>query len=428
MKKRVAVLGAWPMGLAVAYQLARNGYQPIVYEADDRIGGMAAHFDFGGISIERFYHFHCTSDLAFIEILKELNLSDKLHWKSTAMGYWYKDILQEWGNPLALLRFKGVGLIAKFRYGLHIYLSTKRNNWLPLDSQNAVDWVKRWVGPQAYEVFWRRLFEYKFYDYVDNLSAAWIWSRIRRIGRSRYNIFHEKLGYLDGGSETLLNAMKSNIELNGGIIHLGSKVEKVAISNKSVIGIEVNGSLEPFEHVVSSIPIPYVEKLIPDLPLEIKKQFSSKKNIAVVSVIVKLRKPLTKYFWLNTSDSEMDIPGLIEYTNLRGLGPSIVYVPFYVPTEHPTYLESDEQFKIKVFKYLSKINTTLKKEDVLDICISRYRFAQPICEPNFLQTIPPVKLPINGLFVADTSYYYPEDRGMSESIAFGKKIVRDYFF
>ena len=43
-------------------------------------------------------------------------------------------------------------------------------------------------------MLWRRLFDYKFYDYADNLSAAWIWSRIRRIGRSRYNLFHEKLG------------------------------------------------------------------------------------------------------------------------------------------------------------------------------------------------------------------------------------------
>jgi len=426
MKKKVAVLGAGPMGLAVAYQLARNGYQPIVYEADDRIGGMAAHFDFGGISIERFYHFHCTSDIAFIEILKELNLSDKLHWKSTAMGYWYKNILQEWGNPLALLRFKGVGLIAKFRYGLHIYLSTKRNNWLPLDSQNAVDWVKRWVGPQAYEVFWRRLFEYKFYDYVDNLSAAWIWSRIRRIGRSRYNIFHEKLGYLDGGSETLLNAMKSNIELNGGKIYLNSSVEKVVIEDKTLKGIQIGGILEPFEQVISTIPIPYIDRLIPDLPPEIKSQYIYKKNIAVVSVIVKLRKPFTQYFWLNTSDDEMDIPGLIEYTNLRGLGSSIVYVPFYIPGNHSKYSETDEQFKEKVTRYLVKINPNLKPEDFLDVHVSRYRFAQPICEVGFKNTMPPVKLPIDGLYVADTSYYYPEDRGMSESIDFGRKIANEY--
>ena len=46
MGKKVAVLGAGPMGLAVAYQLARDGHHPIVYEADDRVGGMTAAFDF----------------------------------------------------------------------------------------------------------------------------------------------------------------------------------------------------------------------------------------------------------------------------------------------------------------------------------------------------------------------------------------------
>jgi hypothetical protein len=55
-------------------------------------------------------------------------------------------------------------------------------------------------------VLWRRLFDYKFYDYTSNLSAAWIWSRVRRIGNWRARLFEEKLGYLEDGSETLLNA------------------------------------------------------------------------------------------------------------------------------------------------------------------------------------------------------------------------------
>jgi len=29
------------------------------------------------------------------------------------------------------------------------------------------------------------------------------------------------------------------------------------------------------------------------------------------------------------------------------------------------------------------------------------------------------------LWVADTSYYYPEDRGISESIGFGRRMARD---
>ena len=48
MGQKIAVIGAGPMGLAVAYQLAKDGYYPVVFEADDRIGGQAASFDFDG--------------------------------------------------------------------------------------------------------------------------------------------------------------------------------------------------------------------------------------------------------------------------------------------------------------------------------------------------------------------------------------------
>jgi hypothetical protein len=99
-------------------------------------------------------------------------------------------------------------------------LCTKRNDWQPLDQLDAVTWIRSWVGQSAYEVLWSRLIDYKFYDYSNNLSAAWIWSRIRRIGRSRYSLFREKLGFLQGGSDTLLQAMRADIEKNGGEIRL----------------------------------------------------------------------------------------------------------------------------------------------------------------------------------------------------------------
>lgn len=422
--QRIAVLGAGPMGLAVAYQLARDGHQPIVFEADDRVGGMAAHFDFSGLSIERYYHFHCISDHSFLNVLDELGLSDKMHWVPTKMGYWYQNQLQDWGNPIALLKFRGLGLVAKFRYGLHAFLSVKRNDWKPLDHVDAVSWIRRWVGKEAYEVLWRRLFEYKFYDYTSNLSAAWIWSRIRRIGRSRYNLFREKLGYLDGGSETVLEAMRADIEKNGGQIRLKSPASRVVIEDGMVKGVEIAGRFESFDKVISTIPLPYVPKVMPDLPPDILARFQSVKNIAVVCVIVKLRKPLTGNFWLNTNDPEMDIPGLVEYTNLRPLDQHIVYVPYYVPGEHPIFAEPDEAFLAKVRRYLKKINPTLTDDDFIDMRASRYRYAQPICEPGFMDRLPPMELPVKGLWVADTSYYYPEDRGISESIDFGRMMAK----
>ena len=428
MKQRIAVLGAGPMGLAVAYQLAKDGHEPVVFEADDRVGGMTATFDFNGLEIERYYHFHCISDHAFLTMLDELNIQDKMHWVETKMGYWYQNKLQAWGNPLALLSFKGLGWVAKFRYGLHAFLSTKRNNWKPLDHVEASDWIRRWVGAEAYEVLWRRLFDYKFYDHVGNLSAAWIWSRIRRIGRSRYSLFHEKLGYLQGGSKTLLQAMSGAIESHGGVIRLRTPVTKVVIEKGQVAGVVVNGQVEPFDKVISTIPLPYVPRVMPDLPTDVLEKFKALKNIAVVCVIAKMAKPLTENFWLNTNDPDMDIPGLVEYTNLQPLDRHIVYVPFYMPGEHPKFADADEVFIQKVKRYLQKINPARVDSDFLDVRVSRYRYAQPICDPGYLEKLPPVALPVKGLWVADTSYYYPEDRGISESIGFGREMAKSALF
>jgi len=202
-------------------------------------------------------------------MLDELGLADQMRWTETKMGYWFQGCVQPWGNPVALLKFRGLSFIAKFRYGLHAFLSTKRNDWRSLDKVEASGWIKRWVGEEAWEVLWRRLFDYKFYDYSQGLSAAWIWSRIRRIGRSRYNLMREKLGYLEGGSTTLLNALKTAIEAQGGEIRLRSAIERVVIREGKVQGVQVAGQLESFDKVISTIPLPYVPRLMPDLPAEI---------------------------------------------------------------------------------------------------------------------------------------------------------------
>jgi len=78
-----------------------------------------------------------------------------------------------------------------------------------------------------------------------------------------------------------------------------------------------------------------------------------------------------------------------------------------------------------VRRYFKKINPALVDADFIDLRASRYRHAQPICDPGYLDRLPPASLPVQGLWVADTSYYYPEDRGISESIGFGRNLARE---
>ncbi len=419
----IAIIGAGPMGLACAYHLLKQGHRVEVFEADDRVGGMSAHFDFAGMSIERYYHFVCGSDQPLFDMLEELNIGHLMQWRDTKMGYYHEGTLHAWGDPVALLRFSGLGLISKLRYGLHMFYSTRRRHWQDLDGLEASQWIRRWIGDRAYAVLWQPLFEKKFYQYKDNLSAAWIWTRIKRVGNSRKNLFQERMGYIEGGSQALLEHLSARIASLGGKIHLSTPVQQVEITNSQLKGLRVDGQSRPFQRVVSTMPLPFVPNCIPDLPTQYLQAYRQVRNIAVVCVLFKLRRAVTENFWLNVSDSKMDIPGIIEFSNLRPLPHHVVYVPYYMPQDHAKYAWSAEHFIAEAKSYIQRINPKLNAEDFIASHVSRYRYAQPVCPPNFLAQLPPMQTPVPGLLVADTSYYYPEDRSISESFRLARELA-----
>lgn len=422
-KKRVAVVGAGPMGLACAYDLAKAGHKVTVYEGGDRIGGMSASFDFSGLKIERFYHFICATDYPLFELLAELGLSDKLRWTETRMGFYYQGVLYGWGSPDKLLSFPGLGLISKMRYALHVMYAKSVSDWKVLDGEEATAWIKRWVGEDAYRVLWEPLFRLKFFEFGNNLSAAWIGARIQRVAKSRKSLFQERLGYLEGGSEIVVECLRTRIEALGGRVIVNAPLGRILTSEGRVTGISVNGTIEPCDTVVATIPLKYVTKIAPDLRDDERARIDAIANIGVVCVLLKLRKPLTPYFWLNINDDSIQIPGLIEYTNLNALGDHVVYAPFYMPKSHPKYRAEDRLFIDEVLGYVRRINPEFSDNWILATHASRYEFAQTVCTPNFFAKLPPMQTSLKGFFMADTAYYYPEDRSISESVKVGKKLA-----
>lgn len=419
-----AVLGGGPMGLAAALQLLKSGHSVTLFEADDRLGGMSASFDFEGTKVERYYHFLCKGDEPLFAAAKELGIEDKICWRDTSMGFYHKGKLHPWGTPWALLKFPNLSLISKIRYGLHVMATSKVSDWSKLDKVSARKWIRNWVGEEGYNVLWKSLFDLKFFEYSDNLSAAWIGTRIKRVGKSRKSMFQESLGFIEGGSDVLVNAFEKAIRKLGGNISLKTPVSEVVTSNGRVTGLRVGTSFHAFDGVVSTVPLPYVTRLVPELPTSEKNQIASIANIGVVCVLLKLKHSISPNFWTNINDSSIEIPGIIEYTNLNPIKQDehLVYLPYYMPQSHPKYQRSREEFLAEATNYLGKLNPNFTPDWILGMHMHRYQFAQPICEPGFAEKLPPMQSDLTGFFMADTSYYYPEDRAMSESIRVGKDL------
>ena len=423
-KSRIAVIGGGPMGLAVAYELTRLGHQPVLIEADDRLGGMAACFEFAGIQLERYYHFHCLSDTAFFQMLRELGLEDQLQWRTTQMGFYLDGRLHPWGSVGAVLGFRRLPLLTRVRYLLHAARCLTIRDWRALDSTTATQWLRSWLGEQGYQVLWHKLFAYKFFHHSDQISAAWIWSRIRRLGQSRHRL-KETLGFLSGGSQQLIDAMADAIRAGGGEIQLNNPIQALRPLPSGGAVITTPSGDQAFDCVISTVPLPLMAPVLQagGAELALVDRYAALPSVACACVVLQTRQPVTTNFWTNVNDARFAIPGVIEMSNLRPLEGHIAYVPFYIPANHSDYQRPNEAFIADAWACLKAINPQLSDADLLASHCSRYRFAQPVCGVQFQQSLPPLQ-PFTGVFTADTTAYYPEDRGISESIDFGRKLAR----
>jgi protoporphyrinogen oxidase len=418
--KRIIVIGSGPMGLAAAYHACKKHHTVDILEAAPEVGGMAAHFDFDGLSIERFYHFVCKSDEYTFDLMAELGIGHKMRWRQTSMAYFTGGRLHRWGDPFSLLTFPEISLLSRIRYGLFAFVSTRRERWDAIETETARSWITRWCGREVYQRLWKPLFDYKFYQYADDISAAWIWTRIKRIGRSRKSLFREELGYIEGGSQTLVNTLCEAIREAGGRIRVSSPALEVVTDGGQVVGVRTSEGVLPADAVICTVPTSLVSKLVPHLPKVWRARYDSIANIGVCCLVFKLRRSITPHFWVNVAEPGIEIPGFVEFSNLRHVGNAIVYVPYYMPTDHPKFHWADDALLAEAFSCLQRVNPALTPEDVVASHVARLRYAQPVCPAGFAARIPPIKTPIGGLQVADTCFYYPEDRGISESVRIGK--------
>jgi protoporphyrinogen oxidase len=426
----IIIIGGGVAGLAAAYDLGRNGFPTILFEENNFLGGLASTISFSGQEVERYYHFICASDFDYFEMAEDLGISEELIWETGITKFFYEDKMYRFSTPFDLIRFNAVPFGGRIRFGVNIIRDRFHKNWEAFDGVTAREWLVSQIGEDAYKVIWDPLLRIKFGEYHDQISAAWVWHRIWRVAKSRKRLWEpECFGYLSGGTKTLIDAFQASLsQMTNVTIRTQAGVEKIELENGKVSSVQLrNGEKVLARNVISTISLDRLRNLIDDE--DFSKRLDKFKYIGVVCGLVKLQQPLTDGFWVNINDHRIPFNGMIEYTNLnRRLreqsGSSFVYIPYYLPVSHPRFNYTDEELKKEFVQGMKIINPAFDEMWIQAIHISRSSNAQAICFAGFKEIKLSIQTQISGLFVTDSTIFYPEDRNIGASIRLGRKAAR----
>ena len=424
----IGIIGGGVAGLAAAYDLGRQGHRVTLCEAGPRLGGLAGSFDFGGVEIEKFYHFICKPDVDLLAIADELGLGDQVVWRHSPMGYFVDGHEYPFGTPLELLRFTPVSFIDRIRLGLAVFRARFVKRWEDLEGLTGKEWLVQLVGEHAYRVVWDPLLRVKFGPYFDQVSAAWMWHRIHRVAQSRDGLMaKERMGFFTGGSQMLVDRLTEELERANVDVRLQTPVDQIALRDGRAVGLRVNGEVLECDAVISTAALPLLARLLPDEAATYRDEVARVQFLNVVCMILKLRHPMSRNFWLNVNDSRIAFNGIIEYTNLNprpDLGDThIAYIPFYLRPDAPRFRMSDEALFEEYCTALAKVNPDFDPTWVIDYRVFRAQNAQAVCGTHFSAQVPKYRAPVEGLYVCDSTQLYPSDRTISGMIGIGRHVA-----
>lgn len=116
-ERTVAIVGGGILGSVLALRLAEAGSRVTLLEAAPAFGGLASTMDFGGHTVDRFYHVLTPADAHMIGLATELGLEDQLRFSPVGSGFFIDGEMHDFNGISDLLRFTPLTPIQRLRLG-----------------------------------------------------------------------------------------------------------------------------------------------------------------------------------------------------------------------------------------------------------------------------------------------------------------------
>ncbi len=425
----MAVIGGGVAGLTAAYRLLERGHRVRLFEAGDSLGGLLRTFDVGGEPVECFYHHLFASDAAAIRLIDELGLLGSLVWRPSRVGVFYKERIYPFTTSLDLLRFTPIGLVDRLRLGLMALRLRREQDGSRFEGITASDWVRSNAGQRNLDVVWRPLLRGKFGAMADEVVMTWLWNKIhlRFASRSAGPLGGELLGYQLGSFGRVIRALERRIHKLGGEIETGRPVQRIASEAGRIRIALADDESSSFDAVVATVSNDVFRRISPPLGEEYGRKLEGIRYHDALCLVLSLRRPLTKFYWLNMNDQSAPFIAVVEHTNLidreRYGGQHIVYVSSYLSRESPRLRMTTDEIFALYSPYLKRINPAFDESWVNQRWLFHGPDAQPVFTVGAASRVAEHQTPIAGLYLANMGQIYPQDRGQNYSILLGERVA-----
>lgn len=415
----LVIIGGGITGLSAAYIAAKKGQKVTIIEASTHFGGLLSTFQIGGNRLERYYHHFFTHDEELNWLIKDLGIDDKLFFKKTTMGVFKNGKIYNFNSLLDLFQFKPIQFIDKIKFGLTSLYLGKIADWKKYEHISCMAWFEKWAGKSTTTSLWTPLLEIKFGPFASKVPLSWMIGRLRQRMNSRKN-GDERLGYLDGSLQVLLDTLLENLkEMNVKLVN-ESPIDKINFNSGEISSIMQGNKSYSGNKYLFTLPATILSKMLETEEPEFALSLGEIKYFGAICVILELNKPLSSIYWLNIADADFPFGGIIEHTNFidkeKYNGSHIAYLSRYFAMDEKIATMSQEDVKEMMISQLYKIYPNFNSNWLKNVFIFRTNTAATICDLNFSEKVPRCQTKINNMFIANMSHVYPDERSTNNSI------------